>query len=288
VTYVHGYDDRESERLHDQAGALVELLHGDTSYPAGARVLEAGCGVGAQTVTLSARSPKARFTSIDVSAESLAVARGRELPNVEFRQADLFTMPHETFDHVFVCFVLEHLPDPVAALTRLKTLLRPGGTITVIEGDHGSAYFHPESAAAHEAIQCLVALQAAAGGDSLIGRRLYPLVRDAGFEDVRVSPRMVYVDGSRPDLIDGFTRRTFSAMIEGVREPALARGMIAAERFDQGIADLYRTAAEDGTFSYTFFKAVGTNVAEVDANDLAGQLAGSGASFTDLLGRAGD
>ena len=70
MSYVHGYDDRESERLHDQAGALVELLHGDTSYPAGARVLEAGCGVGAQTVTLSARSPKARFTSIDTNRAS--------------------------------------------------------------------------------------------------------------------------------------------------------------------------------------------------------------------------
>jgi SAM-dependent methyltransferase len=288
VSYVHGYDERENERLHDQAGTLVELLHGDTSYPAGARVLEAGCGVGAQTVTLSARSPRARLTSIDVSAESIAAARARRLPNVEFRQADLFTMPHETFDHVFVCFVLEHLPDPVAALAKLKTMLRPGGTITVIEGDHGSAYFHPETRAAHEAIECLVALQKEAGGDSLIGRRLYPLVTAAGFEDVSVSPRMVYVDGSRPDLIDGFTRKTFTAMIEGVREAAVARGMIDAARFDEGIRDLYRTAADDGTFSYTFFKAVGTHVVEVDAVDLAGQLAGSGASFTDLLGRAGD
>ena len=33
--YVHGYRERESERLADQAGTLVELLHGDTSYPAG-------------------------------------------------------------------------------------------------------------------------------------------------------------------------------------------------------------------------------------------------------------
>ena len=288
MSYVHGYDERESERLHDQAGALVELLHGDTSYPAGARVLEAGCGVGAQTMTLSARSPKARFTSIDVSAESLAVARRRELPNVEFRQADLFTMPQETFDHVFVCFVLEHLPDPVAALVRLKTMLRPGGPITVIEGDHGSAYFHPETAAAHEAIQCLVTLQRDAGGDSLIGRRLYPLLRAAAFEHVSVSPRMVYVDGGRPDLIDGFTRKTFTAMVDGVRETALARGLITTERFDEGVRDLYRTAADDGTFNYTFFKAVGTNVVEVAADDLAGQLAGSAASFTDLLGRAGD
>jgi SAM-dependent methyltransferase len=284
VTYVHGYDERESERLGDQAGALVELLHGDTSYPAGARVLEAGCGTGAQSVTLSARSPQARFTSIDVSAESLAVARARALPNVEFRQADLFTMPDETFDHVFVCFVLEHLSDPVGALMRLKTLLRPGGTITVIEGDHGSAYFHPDSAAAHDAIRCLVTLQA---GDALIGRRIYPLLSAAGFADVNVSPRMVYVDGSRPDLIDGFTRKTFTAMIEGVREPAIARGLITAERFDAGIRDLYRTAADDGTFSYTFFKGVATNVVEAEPGDLAAQLAGQGGSFGDLLGRTG-
>jgi SAM-dependent methyltransferase len=252
VTYVHGYDERESERLRDQAGALVELLHGDTSYPAGARVLEAGCGTGAQSVTLSARSPKARFTSIDVSADSLAVARARALPNVEFRQADLFTMPDETFDHVFVCFVLEHLSDPVGALMRLKTLLRPGGTITVIEGDHGSAYFHPDSAAAREAIDCLVRLQ---NGDANIGRALYPLLVEAGLREVSVSPRMVYVDSSRPDLVEGFTRRTFTAMIEGVREAAIDNGLIAPERFDQGIEDLYRTAADDGTFCYTFFKA---------------------------------
>jgi hypothetical protein len=29
-------------------------------------------------------------------------------------------------------------------------------------------------------------------------------------------PRMVYVDSNRPDLVDGFTRKTFTAMIEGV------------------------------------------------------------------------
>jgi cyclopropane fatty-acyl-phospholipid synthase-like methyltransferase len=47
--YVHGYDAREGARLQDQAATLAELLHGDTRYPAGHRVLEAGCGVGAQT-----------------------------------------------------------------------------------------------------------------------------------------------------------------------------------------------------------------------------------------------
>ncbi len=135
-------------------------------------------------------------------------------------------------------------------------MLKPGGTITVIEGDHGSTYFHPDSAAAREAIACQVALQRNAGGDALIGRRLHPLLTEAGYRDVSVAPRMVYVDGSHPELADGFICKTFTAMIEGIREPALAAGLIAADRFDEGIRDLRRTAEPDGVFCYTFFKAV--------------------------------
>ncbi len=46
-SYVHGYSEREHRRLHDQSQTLAELLHHDTLYPAGSRVLEAGSGVGA-------------------------------------------------------------------------------------------------------------------------------------------------------------------------------------------------------------------------------------------------
>jgi hypothetical protein len=74
---------------------------------------------------------------------------------------------------------------------------------------------------------------------------------------VHVRPLMVYVDASRPELVDGFTRKTFTAMIEGVREDAIAAGLIDPERFDAGIRDLYRTAEDDGVFCYTFFKGVG-------------------------------
>jgi SAM-dependent methyltransferase len=261
--YVHGYHPKENERLQDQAGTLVDLLHSDTAYPAGSMVLEAGCGVGAQTITLARRSPDARFISVDVSADSIAEAKRRAaragLTNVEFRQADIFALPFcaESFDHVFVCFVLEHLSRPIEALVSLKRLLRREGTVTVIEGDHGSTYFHPDSAEADAAIQCLVALQRNAGGNALIGRQLYPLMVEAGFDTVRVSPRMVYVDSSRPDLVDGFTRKTFTAMIEGVRERAIAAGLTDADAFDKGIRDLQRTTDGDGVFCYTFFKGVG-------------------------------
>src|ERR1019366_7762127 len=88
---------------------------------------------------------------------------------------------------------------------------------------------------------------------------LYPLLREAGFGEVHVSPRMVYVDSSKPDLVEGFTRKTFTAMIEGIRKPSVESGIMSEADFDRGIADLYRTTEADGVFCYTFFKASAVN-----------------------------
>jgi len=209
---------------------------------------------------------------IDVSGGSLARARVRlsaHAPgaSVEWHRADLLALPFAdaAFDHLFACFVLEHLPDPAAALAGLRRVLRPGGTITVIEGDHGSAFFHPDSPLARAAIDCLIGLQSAAGGNALLGRQLQPLLAPAGYRDVIARPRTVYVDRTRPALVEGFTRNTFIAMIESVRDDAVAAGLITPSAWDRGIADLRRTAAGDGTFHYTFVKAVAVNPASSPA-----------------------
>ena len=261
--YVHGRSAREAERLHYQASKLAELLHHDTRYPPGSMVLEAACGVGAQTILLARNSPGAEFVSVDISRESLARAklRGSEegITNVTFRQADVFHLPFrpDTFDHIFVCFLLEHLPDPLLSLKCMKEVLLPGGTITFIEGDHGSALFFPDSRDAHTVIDCLVQLQREMGGNALIGRELGHLMTDAGFVNVAVSPRIVYADRNRPESVEG-VKNIFIAMVEGVRDQAIARGLVDYKTWEKGIRDLCRTTEEDGSFCYTFFKATGT------------------------------
>jgi SAM-dependent methyltransferase len=261
--YVHGYSERETERLYDQAGSVRDLFHHDTAYPAGSRVLEAGCGVGAQTVTLARNSPDTQFVSVDIVSDSLAKARAlvdrQSLSNVRFQQADIFALPFEEayFDHGFVCHVLEHLQDPIGALVALRKVLKTGGSITVIEGDHGSCYFYPETDEALRAWNCLIRVQAFLGGNSLIGRQLFPLVTQAGFRDVRVSPRMVYIDASKPELMVSFVEKTIIPMVEGVEERALEMGFMDKTAWDKGIHDLHQVAErDDGTFCYTFFKAV--------------------------------
>lgn len=262
MAYVHGYSEREGERLADQAAVLRRLLHHDTAYPAGARVLEVGCGTGEQTVSLLRNSPGAAVTCIDVSVESLAVAQARVaaegLTGAEFHRLDVLARPFPpaSFDHAFLCFVLEHLREPVPALEAVRTMLKPGGTVTVIEGDHAGCTFHPDTRAAKRVWDCLSECQFALGGDPHIGRRLHPLLERAGFTGIAVDPRIVYCDMSRPELMDGFVGRTIVPMVEGVRGQALAAGLVDEATWTRGIADLKATGGPGGAFFYPFFKAV--------------------------------
>ena len=110
--YVHGYTDRESTRLEDQANCLSELLHHDSVFPKGSVILEAGCGVGAQTKIIASKNPDSKFISIDISAGSINKAQklinSLHIDNVEFQLGNIFDLkfPDEFFDHVFICFVL--------------------------------------------------------------------------------------------------------------------------------------------------------------------------------------
>ncbi|MEO1051775.1 MAG: methyltransferase domain-containing protein [Bacteroidota bacterium] len=262
-SYVHGYSQQEAKRLNDQATTISELLHWDSVWEEGSLILEAGCGVGSQTKIIAPNNPGCQFVSIDLSEKSLAKATEEvaqlDVQNVTFKQADVMELPFEDhhFDHVFVCFLLEHLSKPEDALLELKRVLKPGGSITVIEGDHGSTFFHPHSNTALKAVQAQITLQKQNGGDPNIGRALYPILREAGFEDVQVSPRPVYVDDAKPEMLNGFVKHTFTAMIQGVAEEAIAKKVISKNDLDKGVEDLLRTAEGNGTFCYTFFKATG-------------------------------
>ncbi len=263
MTYVHGYTDRETRRLLEQSLILEELLHSGTSYPPGSHVLEVGCGVGAQTALLARRNPGIYLTSIDISESSVIQARKtveeQGCEGVTIKQDNIYDhhLGTNTFDHLFVCFLLEHLEDPPLALEIMKNLLKRGGTLTIIEGDHGSGFWTPESEASRLAWQGLVASQLALGHDPNIGRRLFPLLQATGMSVEDVSPRAVYADRSNPLLLDGVVNQIIAPMVYSAEMNVLSERIIDPETWEQGLKDISMVAIhEEGTFFYTWFKGV--------------------------------
>lgn len=262
--YVHGYTDRETQRLQEQSLILEDLLHSGTSYPAGSRVLEVGCGVGAQTLILLRRNPEIHLTSIDMSEESVQKAkenvREAGYTGVEFRQEDILNHSFEqgSFDHIFICFVLEHMEQPVKALEHMMKLLRVGGSITLIEGDHSSGKWTPETEASRAAWNGLVVSQQMLGHDPDIGNRLGELMIEAGIDRPRVEPREAYADQSDPVLLDGAVNQIIAPMVFSAEKQILEKRLVEPNIWKKGLRDLSHVAsARDGTFFYSWFKGVG-------------------------------
>ena len=265
MAYVHGYSERETQRLYEQAEILEDILHTGTAYPAGAKVLESGCGVGGQTRLLVKRSPGAEFTCVDISEKSLAAAKKLKetagFEKVTFAQANISSLDFadDSFDHVFICFVLEHLADPVGALVELGRVLKTGGSITCIEGDHGSCFWHPETAESVAAWNGLITAQRKQGHDPNIGRRLTPLLTEAGLDVQTCKPAWLYADRLSPELRDGMVNHIIVPMVQSAEKQILEEKLVDEDIYHEGIRDLSRVdKIEEGTFFYTWFKAVAT------------------------------
>jgi SAM-dependent methyltransferase len=98
--------------------------------PARGRLLDVGCGSGELLEAL--RADGWRVSGVEPSARSAEIARSRRGLDVQataFEHADL---AGRAFDAVVFAAALEHLHDPLAALTRARTLLAPDGLVAVL------------------------------------------------------------------------------------------------------------------------------------------------------------
>jgi SAM-dependent methyltransferase len=147
-TYLHGHHDSvlRSHRwrtAENSAGYLLPRL-----APT-ARVLDIGCGPGTITADLAARVPDGDVVGIDAAGDVLAMARAeadrRGQANVRFEVGDAYELgfEDETFDVVHAHQVMQHLSDPVAALTEMRRVCRPGGLIAARDGDYGGMFWFP-------------------------------------------------------------------------------------------------------------------------------------------------
>jgi SAM-dependent methyltransferase len=104
------------------------------SLPAGARVLDAGCGTGEATAWFQqATEGHVLVVGMDLATAHVHAARATAPAEVPVLQADMLWPPfaNASFDLVWAVNAINHLPDPVAGVRVLSSLLRPGGRLVV-------------------------------------------------------------------------------------------------------------------------------------------------------------
>ena len=191
-TYLHGHHDSvlRSHRwrtAENSAGYLLARL------PISARVLDIGCGPGTITAGLAALVPGGQVIAIDRAAGILDEARGeaerQRVSNVSFEVGDAYQLAFgdDSFDVVHAHQVLQHLSDPVAALTEMRRVCRPGGIVAARDGDYSGMFWFPLDDELTEWQALYRRVARALDGEPDAGRRLLSWARVAGFSHIEVS-----------------------------------------------------------------------------------------------------
>ncbi len=201
---AHADLDREVARLEaqveltwDKEVALLERL-GVTD---GQRVLDAGCGPGHLTERLLERFPTTHVTGVDVHRSLLEHAQ-RRLTAQGLTRCELLTgsltdpaLPSRAFDVVIVRHVLQHVPDPAAAVQALRRLLVPGGLLVVFDVDDAlEPVVLPPLPALARLAQRLAEQRDQQGTHRHLGRWLPRLLAQAGLGDVGVEAIVAHSD----------------------------------------------------------------------------------------------
>ena len=189
TSYLLGHADAEVQRLLLQARLYeqpTEQALRAAGLEPGMRVLDVGCGPGDVSL-IAARvvGPTGRVVGIDASPDIVALARQRATENsvttVSFEHSSVDgIILDEPVDAVIGRLILMHLPEPVAALRRLATLVRPGGVIAFCDFDMTAARSVPWLPTWQTAAEAIATAFRGAGLDPQFGTTLHRLFRQAG------------------------------------------------------------------------------------------------------------
>jgi len=261
--YVHGFTPEEQERLYHQARFVEHRVHGDLPLWRARRMLEVGCGVGAQTEILLRRFPALHVTGIDASQSNLEraasyldaspCAHGRfELVHGDATRMDF---PADSFDSAFLCWVLEHVTDPTAVLSETRRVLKSGATVVVTEVQNATFFLDPYSPQTLAYWTAFNDHQLALGGDPFVGAKLGNLLQRVGFQDIDTRVKTVHLDNRTPGEREEFIAYWSELLLSGAAG-LLEAGKVSRETVDGMTEELQAVAHDpDAVFFYSFVQA---------------------------------
>ncbi len=261
--YIHGFSEIEQERLRKQAEFAEYTVFQDINFSSTEEVLEVGCGVGAQSEILLRRFPNLNLTSIDLNEAQLEAAKNslREKTyyadrwTIEKMDAANLEYESNSYDGAFLCWVLEHVPDPLRVLSEVRRVVKPNGKIFITEVMNSSFFLEPYSPNVWKYWMAFNDYQFENAGDPFVGAKLGNFLTALGYSQIRTRVKTWHLDNRNPkkrkEIIDFWSELMLSA----------ADSLLRAERVDEATVKAVKselnsvTKDPNSVFFYSFMQA---------------------------------
>lgn len=264
--YLHGYSRVEQDRLRHQARFTEQSIYRDIDLSGIDRLLEVGVGVGAQSEIILRRYPDVKIVGIDQNPSQLASARESlsQLSYAENRfelhEMDATSMDFDSmrFDGAFICWVLEHVPQPERVISEVRRVLKKGGKIFISEVMNHSFFLEPYSPHVWKYWMAMNDYQHEQTGDPFIGAKLGNLLLAQGFTDISTRVNTWHFDNRQPELrklyIEFWTQILLSA-----KDQLLGAGYIDEETLRLAQSELKQVAKDpNAVFYFSYMQAQAT------------------------------
>lgn len=261
--YLHGFSSEEQKRLYEQARFFENSVFKNVDFSKARNLIEIGSGVGAQTEIMLERFPQVTIECIDASAEQIKAAEKNLARRKEFegryhiQKADALHLPFadDSFDGAFICWLLEHVQNPVEILKEAHRVLKLNGTIFCNEVLNATFYMHPYSPATQKFWFEFNDHQWNLKGDPFVGGKLANYLLKAGFQEITTSVITHHYDHRTPKKRASFLEYWNALLLSGA--PALIEaGKVTQEIVDEMSAEFARLKDDpDSVIFYSWIQA---------------------------------
>ncbi|WP_413558171.1 methyltransferase domain-containing protein [Bdellovibrio sp. HCB209] len=261
--YLHGFSKDEQERLRKQARFGEFTVYQNINLSNVGNLLEVGCGVGAQSEIILRRFPNLHLTGIDLSTNQLASARQHlaEIPGLpgrfNMKEMDATNMEFgaNSFDGAFLCWILEHVPDPIRVLSEVRRVLRPGSPIYITEVMNATFFLDPYSPNMLKYWMAFNEYQLQQKGDPFVGAKLGNFLMQLGYHDIQTEVKTWFLDNRQPqarkDCVEYWTELLLSASDQLIKAGCVSKEVV------EGMKKEMAAVANDpnAVFYYSFVQA---------------------------------